>query len=286
MTTVARAEKPIRAKAAAHRARPRVGENMGNGAAGVEGAVLLAVDGENGDTLRRSRRETTGADLNSLRLARRPRPAKPSPVANSPSPAPTLRSIARAAGVSLGTVSLALRNNPQTARATRARVQAIAARLGYRPDPQVAKLMSYLQQRRRRPRAGALAYVTAFAERDVWRESSTWTSYFEGAAAQAESLGYRLEHFWLRAAGMSEQRLSRILHHRGIEGLLIAPVPRTQRRMTLEWPRFSTVAFGYSLHEPRVHRVVHNHFHTMSMATAELRARGYERIGLVIGPDH
>lgn len=205
---------------------------------------------------------------------------------NKSSPRPTLRSIARAAGVSVGTVSLALRDHPQIARETRARLKALATRLGYRPDPQVAKLMSYLQQRKRRQGDGTLAYITAFAQPEVWRESETWTKYFEGARSKAESLGYRLEHFWARSPGVSEQRLSRILHARGIEGLLIAPVPGSHQRLKLEWERFSTVAFGHSLREPRLHRVMHHHLHTVALATAALRARGYQRIGLVIQPDH
>jgi LacI family transcriptional regulator len=208
-------------------------------------------------------------------------------VANDiPSVRPTLRAIAREAGVSLGTVSLALRDNPQTSRATRARIKAVATKMGYRPDPRVAKLMSYLQQKKHRNRDGTIAYLTAFAQRDAWRDSVTWTNYFEGAEAKADELGYRLEHFWMREPGMSEARLSRILHSRGIDGVLIAPVPKSHRKMQLEWDWFSTVAFGYSLQHPRVHRVVHSHFHTTSIVTGELRARGYERIGLVIGTDH
>jgi len=56
--------------------------------------------------------------------------------------------------------------------------------------------------------------------------------------------------------------------------------------MAIDWSRFSTVAFGYSLHEPRVNRVVHNHFYTITTALTVLRSRGYERIGLAISPYH
>lgn len=217
---------------------------------------------------------------------RRLKPAEKADPATTPGSRPTLRAIARTAGVSLGTVSLALRDHPQTALATRIRIKAIATRLGYRPDPRVAKLMSYLQQRKRANRDGTLAFLTAFGRPEVWRESVTWTGYFEGASAKAAELGYRLEHFWAREPGLSEQRLSRILHSRGIEGLLILPGPQAHREMALEWEHFCVVAFGHALLKPRVHRVVHHHYHTISMAASELRARGYERIGLVIGADH
>ncbi len=46
----------------------------------------------------------------------------------------TLRKLAREAGVSPATVSLALRNDPRVARATRRRLKELASRLGYVPD--------------------------------------------------------------------------------------------------------------------------------------------------------
>lgn len=46
----------------------------------------------------------------------------------------TIRDVAQAAGVSIGTVSLALANNPAVADTTKERVRATAARLNYRPS--------------------------------------------------------------------------------------------------------------------------------------------------------
>lgn len=206
---------------------------------------------------------------------------------NAPQDPPTLRTIARAAGVSVGTVSLALRDNPLIARATRAKLKALAERMGYRPDPRVAQLMSYLQQHKRHGSTGeTLAYLTAFSAPQVWMESVTWSNYFAGARTKAAELGYRIEHFWLRAPGITERSFSRMMHSRGIKGLLIAPVPQSHERMAIDWSRFSTIAFGYSLHEPRLNRVVHNHYHTVTTALRVLESRGYTRIGLATTPYH
>lgn len=205
---------------------------------------------------------------------------------SSPNNRPTLRSVAKAGNVSVGTVSLALRDNPLIARETRERIKALASQMGYRADPRVARLMSYLQQQKRRTTGEIIAYVTAFAQANVWTESVTWSNYFAGAKAKADELGYRVEHFWLRAPGVTERSFSRVMHNRGIKGLLIAPVPRSHSKMGIDWSRFCTVAFGYSLQEPRVNRVAHNHYHTITTALEQLRARGYERIGLVISPYH
>ncbi|HZQ36106.1 MAG TPA: substrate-binding domain-containing protein, partial [Dehalococcoidia bacterium] len=107
-----------------------------------------------------------------------------------------------------------------------------------------------------------------------------------GAQARAAELGYRLEHFWLRAPGVTARRFSRVMHSRGIKGLLFPPVPPSHSRLELDWERFSTVAFGYSLREPRVNRVVHHHFHTITTGLSVLRSRGYQRIALAITPYH
>lgn len=63
-----------------------------------------------------------------------------------------LRAVARAAGVSVATASMALRDDPLVAAATRAKVQSSAARLGYRINPLVSELMGALRHRKKRQR--------------------------------------------------------------------------------------------------------------------------------------
>src|SRR5688572_14522424 len=59
-----------------------------------------------------------------------------------------LRAVAEAAGVSLMTVSLALRNSPRVSSRTRTRIAQLADKLGYRPDPEISRLMSRLRPAR------------------------------------------------------------------------------------------------------------------------------------------
>src|ERR1044071_9901410 len=63
----------------------------------------------------------------------------------------TLQEIAEEGHVSRATVSLALRNHPSIPSETRGRIQAVANRLGYRPNPLISTLMSY----QRRAKGGA-----------------------------------------------------------------------------------------------------------------------------------
>ncbi|MDR7328327.1 transcriptional regulator UriR [Corynebacterium guangdongense] len=55
---------------------------------------------------------------------------------------PTLKDVARAAGVSVSTASRALAENPAVATDTRRRIQKLAAELGYRPNAQARALQS------------------------------------------------------------------------------------------------------------------------------------------------
>ena len=221
----------------------------------------------------------------------RPKPSKstrpPSRGAADPATArPSLKRVADLAGVSVATASLALRNSARCAAKTRRLVAQAAARLGYVPDPQIAKLMSYLHRPAGRKDGGTIGYITAFAEREGWRGLHTWEKYFNGAQRRASALGYRLEEFWLREPGMSEPRLSAVLQTRGIQGLIIAPLPNGMHHLNLEWGRFAAVAIGFSLHEPQLHRVAHDHFHSMLVALDRIRRLGYRRVGLVMRQRH
>ena len=60
-----------------------------------------------------------------------------------------MKHVAAAAGVSVMTVSLALRRVPSIPAETRERVLAVAEKLGYRRNPLVAALMADLRGRRR-----------------------------------------------------------------------------------------------------------------------------------------
>jgi hypothetical protein len=71
----------------------------------------------------------------------------------------TMRHVARAARVAVSTVSKALRNDPALPEKRCRSIQAIAARLGYRPHPLVATLMAQLHNRRRRVDPHSLAWL-------------------------------------------------------------------------------------------------------------------------------
>lgn len=203
-------------------------------------------------------------------------------MASSPRQRITLRDIAEAAGVHFSTVSLALRNHPRLPRATCQRVQKVAKRLGYVPDPMLASLASYRRTLRPVSYRATLAWVTAFPGRDDWRRVHIFREQHAGAQRRAAELGYKLEHFWLGEPGLSPARASQILRTRNILGLIVAPLPRAGSMLKLDWAEFSAVAIGYSLVTPALHVVSAHQYRCIRLAVQELRARGYRRIGLVM----
>jgi LacI family transcriptional regulator len=197
----------------------------------------------------------------------------------------TQATIARAAGVSQMTVSLALRNHPSISAATRERVRAVAARLGYRRNPLVAALMKQVRGRQPVTYTTTLAFVTNFPTRDGWRHRALNRRYYQGVVERARELGYRVEVFWLGERGMTGRRLSEILRSRGIYGVIIAPLPRPRGHLRLEWRWFAAATIGFSLWRPALHRAAHHQMQSVALAARELHRRGYRRIGLALPAD-
>ncbi len=199
-----------------------------------------------------------------------------------PSARVTLRDIAQRAGVHYSTVSLALRNRPGVPPDTCARLQRLAAELGYRPDPMLASLSRYRRHAPRERYQATLAWVTNFATRTGWRAEEIYGEYYAGARERAAELGFRLQEFWLREQEMTAARATQILRARGIVGLLVAPQPTPAEEVALEWEQFSAVAIGYSLARPQLHMVGPNQYRCLRLAMEEMAARDYRRIGLVM----
>ena len=203
-----------------------------------------------------------------------------------PSPRPTTRSIAERLSVSTATVSLALRNSPQVSSKTCKLVQRVAKEMGYRPDPEVMKLMRHLRQRQKPKFQSLICALTTAPEN---QEPPYYTAILESAQKRAESLGYGCMVWRINDAEIMRPRrdLQRILVSRGVEGLLLAPLlfPRSLENL-LDWSRFSVVAATNGVLAPSVNRIVPHQFKNMLMICEQLVERGYRRIGIVLSRSH
>lgn len=200
----------------------------------------------------------------------------------------SLQKIADELGVSKMTVSLALHKNPRISAEMRERVWAVATRLGYVPNADVTRLMSAVRHAALDGRALPLAYITTGETKGVWRNSPTELQYWQGASARALEHGYYVDEYWIEEPRMSEARMSDILWHRGIKGIIVPPIYRTLRHdarslsMHIDWARFSGIAISDMLADPPLNRVIHDHYSSMITVMQSLVKLGYRRIGLCL----
>jgi len=196
---------------------------------------------------------------------------------------PTTRLIAARARVTSATVSLALRNHPRIPLETRQRIRKIARELGYRPDPELSKLMHYLRSARKPQYHSAITALTTLPEGP---QHAYVAGMVEAARKRAEEQGYGFQLLHLEDAAGQRRDLQRILRNRGVEGLLLLPLKAPlDVSALLDWKEFSVVAATYGAIAPAFHRVLPHQFNNMLTACRQLAAKGYRRIGLVQGND-
>lgn len=200
----------------------------------------------------------------------------------------TMVEIARKAGVSQGTVSLSLANHPRIPKATRARIKAVAEKLGYRPDPYVSALMRQRRNKDEGRDVPVVALVNRFSLADEWMNHSSHSvrEMREGALRQVARRGYRAEEFWLHQDGMSAERFSRMLHARSINGVLLSPPPVGAEPMELLWDLFAVVNLSVPMPSHTVTTVCNDHFFSMLQVARHCGQLGYRRPGLVLLEHH
>lgn len=200
----------------------------------------------------------------------------------------TMKTIAVAAGVTQATVSMCLANNARIPMATRERIRALADKLGYRPNPYVSVLMRVRRQGRTSSDRPVLALVNGLDAEDGWQKTISLTvrQMREGAIERAALRGYHAQEFWLHREGMSADRFSNMLHHRGIQGLLLGPLVFGAPPPALRWENFSAVRLGVPLPSLTITSVCNDHFFSSLQVARECYRRGYRRPGLVLLRTH
>ncbi len=197
------------------------------------------------------------------------------------SPSPTVRSLARALGLSRTTVSDALRGVGRVDPATVERVQKAAKAAGYQRNPLAAAVMSEL----RRSRSGTFRGVLAIA--DVFEPERSPHGIFHrelvhGINARAAALGFKTEEFVVGRDGLTISRFDSILQSRGVHGILLLPTWNPPDWSQLGWSRYAGVYADYNVGQPAVHCVCCDHYRSMMATLQRLAALGYRRPGLFL----
>lgn len=193
---------------------------------------------------------------------------------------PTMKTIAAKAGVSVMTVSLALRNDHRISPATRQRIQDIAQQLGYRSNPMIATLMTHIRASRPVTYQANLAFLAENIKRVL--ANHVFRSAYEGVIKRAEELGFLVDVFSLDDVGLRRGHLAKVLETRNIQGIILAPLRKAGSLEGLEGSRWSATALGNSVLSPRFHRVTHHQAHGIQLVIDRLMEKGYRRIGLAI----
>lgn len=182
------------------------------------------------------------------------------------------------------TVSRVLRNSPNVLPAKRDQVLAAAERLGYRPDPQIARLMELVRGHRARKVKTTLALIRD--EHSRWSPQDTGCNYVTlvDVKKRAAQYGYDVEEFFPVRDGISSQRLRKILETRGIRGLLVSVGSVDSFGAQFDYTGFASATFGYGLTNPPLHRASTNMTEGLLSTVALLEVRGYRRIGLAVSP--
>jgi LacI family transcriptional regulator len=196
---------------------------------------------------------------------------------------PSQEQIARRAGVARSTVSRVIRNDPRISPATAERVRAAAKELNYRPNPLLSTLMERVRVGGDISYRGTIGIVTDQVDAANWyrNSSGSWGRIHFGAMQRAQERGYNVECFSARDYPPDGRRFSQVLRTRDIRGIYVTP-GFANRELRLEWDWFSAATTGHGLVRPALHRVCYHNYHGIQLACAQLRAAGYERIGLYL----
>lgn len=186
----------------------------------------------------------------------------------------TIKQVAQAAGVSTQTVSRVINDRPDVAHETRANIQRIIRKLGYRPSALARSLI--------RQRSHTLGVVTAGLRFNG--PSRT----LNGIASRADELGYalllkELPRFDSNHAGP----LLQTLLARPVDGIIWA-VPEVGDNRAWVDEAMATVqvpiVFLNMESRPGLLIVNYDNFRGGQLATQHLIRRGYQRIGHISGP--
>lgn len=189
-----------------------------------------------------------------------------------------LRDVAAAAKVCVMTVSLALRDNPRISQSTRDRIKRLATELGYRPDPELSRLMNHLRvSRTTRGKVGVA--VVDFYPTAGFVENAYNTKVRFGAERRAAELGFSITSMHAVDYHHNLALVLKVIRARGLEGALLMPsVVPLELDLSVNWNGISVVSTSRSLLAPRFHCIVPNHFGNTMRLLETLEANGHRRI--------
>ncbi|MBK8783885.1 MAG: LacI family DNA-binding transcriptional regulator [Anaerolineales bacterium] len=186
-----------------------------------------------------------------------------------PNSHPTLRDVARLAGVSHQTVSRVINGSEDVLPETRANVEAAIKQLGYRPNA-IARSMA-------RGQTHTLACISPNLT------DYTFASVIEGAETEARQHDYFLLSSSATDPKAFHALVDELVGHRRVDGLIVIN-PYSDDRFQHIPEKFPVVFVGAQSHEQKISSVCLDDEKVAYEATRHLISLGHKDIALVTGP--
>lgn len=184
-------------------------------------------------------------------------------------PRPTIRDVARHAGVSHQTVSRVINGRDDVLPETRALVEAAINELGYRPSA-IARSMA-------RGQTHTLACISPNLT------DYTFASLIEGAELEARRHGYFMLSSSASDPGAFRALVDELVGHRRVDGLIVIN-PYSDSRHEHIPQNFPVVFVGARSHDKPISSVCLDDENVAYEATRHLISLGHVQIGMVTGP--
>lgn len=182
-----------------------------------------------------------------------------------------LRDIAREAGVSVSTVSIALRGDRRVDPKTAENIKAVAKHLGYRPNPHLATLgrrRLRASQDDRVPLACLATTIHPFGE-----------EIYKTIQEKADMLGYSMDVIKLYDdETLDIKKLSTQIYARGYAGLILYRSPKVEYLQQLKTESLSIVGFGHIPYNCGVDVIGTDYFATGLEIYSVLSQKGFKRV--------
>lgn len=196
----------------------------------------------------------------------------------------TIKDIARESGYSIMTVSFALRNHEKVKPSTREKIQKVAEALGYRPDPEIARLMNRVRRNPDLETTEPFAILNFCEKREDFKRDLFSQRVMTGASERLKKHGFDLVEYWTGEGDFEAETISKHLREQEINVLLIPPVPPKAPLPDLDWSQYTVVSVEERPILPNFHRIHPNHYNNMLMLLDKLVGLGFGRIGFLSTP--
>lgn len=195
----------------------------------------------------------------------------------------SLKDIAKAAGVSVSTVSQCLLNKPGPNAQTAAKIRTLAAEMGYRPNPILSSLARSRFKHTPQADTTPIAVILHCSSSDLYPHDISRSYRCQTISKTAQALGYTV-HFNRYDCISNPKNLIRELYYRGITGIIVAMQSTQDLSLILEndWSQFPLVIASNDPRLSHFHLACGNVFETIRHTWIKLLSYGYKRIGWAI----